>query len=57
MTTRAAIPDPTSEQCNDRWPGEPAPSPAYIHHCDADQFIGFGNLVNRLLGEAERPTP
>jgi len=39
---------------NDRWPGEPAPSPAHIHHCNADQFIGFGNLVNRLQGEADR---
>lgn len=106
MTSRATIPDPTSEQCtnneriqledgrwataawypqmggyvshclivlnpgedcfeayvwhdgsfpfgedNDRWPGEAAPSPAHIHHCAADQFVGFGNLVNRLQGE------
>ena len=25
-------------------------SPRHLHHCNPDQFIGFGQTVNRLLG-------
>lgn len=27
--------------------------PAYIHHCDPDQFISFGNAVNKMFEKAK----
>jgi len=30
----------------DDWRGRA--SPVELHHCDADQFIAFGNLLNRI---------
>lgn len=30
------------------WPGEPAPSPTLIHHCDPGQFIAFGQFLEGL---------
>jgi hypothetical protein len=36
------------------WPGEPRRSPARLHHCSADSFIGFGKLCQRVMdGEWE----
>lgn len=26
-------------------------APAVVHHCEADQFVRFGNLVNGLMGQ------
>lgn len=31
------------------WPDEPVLSPSRLHHCDADQFVRFGETVGRLL--------
>jgi hypothetical protein len=36
---------------DERWPGEPVPSPSELHHCDAEQFIGFGQFLQSLEGE------
>lgn len=30
----------------------PGESPAHIHHCDAGQFVTFGNLVDRFQSES-----
>lgn len=38
------------------WPGEAARSPSRLHHCDADQFIRFGQIAGRVQdGEPVRP--
>ncbi len=36
---------------DERWPGEPVHSPSKLHHCDAEQFIGFGQFLQSLEGE------